>query len=86
FDTAHPADDTALRQKGSKAPYNVIINRTAAADLGFANPAAAIGQSLDGNGTMTIVGVVDDLRFRGPREPVASVEYRYASQPFASPY
>ncbi|WP_203308606.1 ABC transporter permease [Sphingomonas beigongshangi] len=86
FDTAHPADDTALRQKGSKAPYNVVINRTAAANLGFASPAAAIGQSLAGNGTMTIIGVVDDLRFRGPREPVASVEYRYSSKPFGSPY
>ncbi|WP_210357033.1 ABC transporter permease [Sphingomonas beigongshangi] len=86
FDAAHPADDIALRGKDSKAPYNVVINRTAAANLGFASPAAAIGQSLAGNGTMTIVGVVDDLRFRGPREPVASVEYRYSSKPFPSPY
>ncbi len=85
FDAAHPADDTALRQKGSKTPYNVVINRTAAADLGFASPAAAIGQSLDGNGAMTVIGVVDDLRFRGPRMPVGGVEYRYTSKPFSSP-
>ncbi|MBY9064195.1 ABC transporter permease [Sphingomonas yunnanensis] len=86
FDAAHPADDIALRQRGSKAPYHVVINRTAAADLGFASPAAAVGQALDGNGTMMIVGVVDDLRFRGPREPISAVEYRYSSKPFSSPY
>ncbi|KQU61608.1 transporter [Sphingomonas sp. Leaf339] len=84
FDTAHPGDDTALRQAGSKAPYNVVVNRTAAADLGFASPAAAIGGTLEGNGTMTIVGVVDDLRFRGPRQAIGGVEYRYSSKPFAS--
>ncbi|MGR6328868.1 ABC transporter permease [Sphingomonas sp. XXL09] len=86
FDRAHPADDVALRQKGSTTPHNVVINRSAAIDLGFASPAAAVGQSLDGNGLMTIIGVVDDLRFRGPRERVGGVEYRYSSKPFASPY
>lgn len=86
FDAAHPADDTARRQKGSTAPYNVVVNRSVVTDLGFASPTAAIGQSLDGAGLMTIIGVVDDLRFRGPRAPVGGVEYRYSSKPFASPY
>ncbi len=33
-----------------------------------------------------LIGVVDDLRFRGPRMPVGGVEYRYTSKPFSSPF
>jgi len=84
FDPAHPGDDYSLRAKGSKTPYSIVVNRTAAAAFGFADPQAAIGKPLQGNGNMTIIGVVDDLRFRGPREQVGGVVYRYNSRPFGN--
>ena len=86
FDAAHPGDDWSLRAKDSKAPYSVVINRTAATSFGFASPQAAIGKPLEGNGAMTIIGVVDDLRFRGPREEIGGVAYRYASKPFGNSF
>ncbi|MBZ6383946.1 ABC transporter permease [Sphingomonas sanguinis] len=86
FDRARPADDFSVHQRGSKTPYGVVINRTAAADLGFSDPATAIGKTMLGNGTQTIIGVVDDLRFRGPREVVGGIVYRYESKPFPSAF
>jgi putative ABC transport system permease protein len=86
FDQAHPSDDFGLRKKGSDTPYSIVINRTAANDLGFSSPQAAIGQTLLGDGTMRIIGVVDDLRFRGPRETVGGVSWIYSSKPFDSAF
>lgn len=86
FDRAHPGDDFALRTKGSKTPYSVVLNRDAAAQLGFRSPLEAIGKPLDGNGLMTVIGVVEDLRFRGPREQVGGVVYRFSSKAFPAAY
>jgi putative ABC transport system permease protein len=71
----------AQQVKGSKRAFNTVINRTAVGLLGFASPQAALGKQVDGNGMMTIIGVVDDLRFRGPREAIAGTFYRYDSRP-----
>ncbi|MFO1225423.1 FtsX-like permease family protein [Roseateles sp.] len=52
-----------------------VLDRSAAALLGFANPEAAIGQAVQVNPDyrngqpVTIVGVIDDLRFDRPRLP-----------------
>jgi putative ABC transport system permease protein len=81
FDKARPADDLAQHSGGSGAAVNTIINRSAAGLLGFRSPQDAIGKQVEGNGTMTIVGVVEDLRFRGPREPISGTFYRYDSRP-----
>ena len=60
---------------------NVVINRNAAAMLGFASPQAAIGEvvrtSLDGGdlAPTTIVGVVEDTRIRTARDPVEPIVY-----------
>lgn len=81
FDPSRPADDRALRAKGSTTPVNVVVNRRAVGLLGFASPQAAIGKSIEGDGTNIIVGVVDDLRFRGPREAIAGALYLYDSRP-----
>ena len=82
FDPTHPSDDLAAKVKGSTTPTAVVINRNAVRQLGFRSPQEAVGQSVDSNGPMTIIGVVDDLRFRGPREEVGGVVYRFNSRPF----
>ncbi|MEG8025467.1 FtsX-like permease family protein [Sphingomonas aurantiaca] len=88
FDTAH-ADDRALltlEQRKRTGP-NIVINRKAATALGFASPAAALGQTInDGSRPSTIIGVVDDVRFRSPRDPVDPVAYSYNSIDILSPY
>jgi len=81
FDRARPADDRALRANGSTTPFNVVINRRAASLLGFASPQAAIGRPLEGDASMTIIGVVDDLRFRGPRQTISGTFYRLDTRP-----
>ncbi len=57
---------------------NIMLNRTAARRLGFARAGEAIGEivSLDG-GTVRIVGVIADMRFGTPREPVEAFAYSY---------
>lgn len=82
FASDRPADDYAQRAQGSTSPYSVVINREAVAKLGFRSPQDAIGKPLEGNGTMTIIGVVDNLRFRGPREPVIGSVYLLSTRPF----
>jgi putative ABC transport system permease protein len=56
---------------------NVVVNALAAKQMGFADPAAAIGKTVSGEVLgnvglvpLTIVGVVQDSRFRSAREPV----------------
>ena len=83
FDEVHRTDDDDLA-KG--ATTGVVINRTAAAVLGFRDPDAAIGQGIfaASNGAPdkhVIVGVVQDVRFMSPREPVAAQFYVYGSKP-----
>jgi putative ABC transport system permease protein len=64
----------ALVQRG----VNVVVNELAAKQMGFATPAAAIGKQVKagqfdpeiGMLPLTIVGVVEDSRFRSVREPV----------------
>ncbi len=56
---------------------NIVVNRTAAQQMGFADPTQALGKSVRVNtypdeiGLLpaTIVGVVEDSRFRSMREP-----------------
>ncbi|WP_066723190.1 ABC transporter permease [Sphingomonas pituitosa] len=86
FDPGRPADDRALRAKGSTTPVNVVANRKAVGLLGFASPQAAIGKTVEGDGTNIIVGVVDDLRFRGPREAIAGTLYLYDTRPLNDAY
>jgi putative ABC transport system permease protein len=81
FDRSRPADDRALRVTGSTAPFNVVVNRTAVRLLGFASPQAAIGKPIEGDASMTIIGVVDDLRFRGPRQTISGTFYRLDTRP-----
>ena len=63
--------------------FNVVVNETAARRLGFATAQAAVGRQISippfsdarGPSTATIVGVVEDARFRSLRDPVEPIVY-----------
>ncbi len=66
-------------------PFNVLINETAAKRFGF-SPAQAPGKTFTmlpdpdhprGRATLTIVGVVDDFKIDGAKEPVKPTAYFY---------
>jgi putative ABC transport system permease protein len=66
--------------------YNVVLNRLAAQRLGFADPRQAVGKTLlgddgdvetHGRTPVTIIGVVQDSRFRSIRDPVAPMMFLY---------
>jgi putative ABC transport system permease protein len=79
--TAHGSDDSL--NKG--APTGAVINRTAAASLGFESPAAALGKTVLAGDRRTIVGVVDDIRFRSPHDPVPPMMYLFRSRDLEYP-
>jgi len=76
-----PKEAAALARRG----INIVINESAAKSLGYPNPAAAVGKTFKGNllfmapepTTATIIGVVQDSRFRSVRDPVAPIIFRY---------
>ncbi|QMW21717.1 ABC transporter permease [Sandaracinobacteroides saxicola] len=76
-----PALEQALAARGA----NVVVNALAAQRLGFATPAAAIGKTVKlalvrdiyGPVAVTIVGVVDDVRYRSIREPLEPIIFTY---------
>ena len=78
---ATPADEQALVRRG----LNVVVNASGAKLLGFADPKAAVGKQIlasfveDENGLVpaTIVGVVNDARFRSVRDPIQPIVFRY---------
>lgn len=74
------------------APHSAVINLSAVKQLGFASPQEAIGKlMIDGsgggngassinsglNGMSRIVGVIGDMRFRSPHDPVRPTIYYY---------
>jgi putative ABC transport system permease protein len=66
---------------------NLVVNERAARDLGFTNPADAVGKTYtigfvdpeNGAVPMTIVGVVKDTRMRSIRQPLEAVAYRLSN-------
>jgi putative ABC transport system permease protein len=67
--TAYGSDDSL--NEGS--PTGAVINRTAAASLGFESPAAALGKT------------VLDIRFRSPHYPVPPTLYLFRSRDLNTP-
>ncbi len=90
FDDARADDRARLSPEQRKAVGpNIVINRTAVAALGYASPQDAVGRAIsNGERSESIIGVVDDLRFRSPRDSVDPVAYQYNTvdidQPFAA--
>jgi putative ABC transport system permease protein len=75
FDSSREADDLHPGESGRER--NIVINRQAVTALHFASPDAAVGKTVGGDRPRTIIGVVDDLRFDGPREPVSPTYYYF---------
>ena len=73
------ASPDGLKRRG----LNVVVSRSAAAKFGFRAPRAALGQDIqvavDGMKMVpaTIVGVVEDIRFRSARAPISPTVYLY---------
>ena len=85
-----PADlmpSEAQPQLGTHASrsFNAVFNRSAIRALGFASPEAAVGQTLAVGDAITIIGVMDDLRFGDPREAVQPQAYYLATDHSYSP-
>lgn len=86
----NPSDDEqrALAQRG----VNVVINARGARDLGFADPAEAVGKTFqmglvnpeNGAVPVTIVGVVKDTRLRSIRDPLEPIVYLLGNYGFSN--
>jgi putative ABC transport system permease protein len=72
-------EQRALAERG----LNIVVNASAARDLGFTRPQDAVGKQFRmglvepeiGSVPVTIVGVVGDTRFRTIRQPLESMSY-----------
>lgn len=62
----------------TQAKRNLIINRAAAAALGFATPQDAVGKELKAAGTFAIIGVIENLNFDDPTAAVKPFAYALA--------
>ena len=80
-----PDQDAAIAAMAHRG-YNVVLNAGAARQLGFSDPARAIGVTLladdgdvetVGRTPATVIGIVGDSRFRSIREPVAPTIFLY---------
>ena len=90
---ARPMDDATtpsppspeVQQALVRRGVNVVVSREAARRLGFASPREAIGKQIQtsivdsdyGLVPSTIVGVVDDVRYRSVRDPLQPMFYLY---------
>ncbi len=80
------SDADPVGKGADKREHNVILNRSAILRLGFATPADAIGQVIaEGDRPARVVGVVADMRFATPREPLNAVSYSYRPDGGISP-
>lgn len=70
----HPSDAV---DPASPRPRSVVLNRRAVGLLGFDDPTNAIGVTIsDGDErAATIIGVIGDMRFSSPRDPVEPLAY-----------
>jgi putative ABC transport system permease protein len=77
YEAATPAE-AAAQQDFVRRGLNIVVNEAAAKELGWSRPEQALGQNIRadlistdaGLIPATIVGVVQDARFRSAREPV----------------
>ena len=78
-----PGNDDAVAPMLMARGLNIVINRRAALNLGFNDPASVIGKqiriSMDGENMVpcTVVGVVEDTRIRTAREEIEPLVFTY---------
>ncbi len=92
FDRANPHDDAqfaegdlAAQEALARRGVNIVVNVSGAKQLGFANPADAVGKTIRtgmveeqfGMVPTTIVGVVPDIQLRSFREPIEPIMFVY---------
>ena len=82
FDAAHGEDDGQGDEWVGGRQISAVVNRKATILLGYASPVRAIGGRFDMNTRsglehVTIIGVVQDVRFMSPRDPVQPQFYLY---------
>jgi putative ABC transport system permease protein len=89
YEAATPAE-MRVQQDFLRRGLNIIVNESAARDLGWADPADALGKTISadlidtkaGLVAATIIGVVQDARFRSAREPVEPVIFMNKPEEF----
>ena len=88
LDQGHGADQMAMA--GVRSPMekpdtvtNVVLDRQAAARMGFASPSEAINKLLlvRDHHKVRIVGVIEGMRFNSPREPRRATLYLFDGNP-----
>lgn len=79
FDPARRDDDSQIGHQGRG--QNIVINRRGVGQLRFPSPKEAIGQTVGGDRPRTIIGVIDNMRFDTPRDPIAPTYFYYNSDP-----
>nr|WP_269109947.1 FtsX-like permease family protein [Acetobacter senegalensis] len=83
FDTQH-GQDYVLSDRRAENGASIILSRLAAEQFGFSSPQDAIGQELREVGlpqTYRVIGVIDDIRFRGAKSRMAPLLYFGTSGP-----
>ena len=72
--------DESAHTPGGKHGVNVVLNESAVRALGYGSPHAAIGKPVQEDVSNTVVGVIADMRFRSPREPVPPMLYFFTAK------
>ena len=84
-DSTVPEDEAGLAALARRG-YNVVLNEAAARRLGFSDPGRAVGRTIladdgdveaVGRTPVTIIGVVENSRFRSIRDPLAPMIFLY---------
>ncbi|HST36056.1 MAG TPA: ABC transporter permease [Allosphingosinicella sp.] len=84
-DATAPEDEAGLAAMARRG-YNVVLNEAAARRLGFGDPGQAVGRTIladdgdveaVGRTPITIIGVVENSRFRSIRDPLAPMIFLY---------
>ena len=79
FDPARREDDLEVVDQAKGV--NILINRLAVKQLRFASPEAAVGKTIGGDRPRTVIGVIENMRFDTPHDPIAPTYFYYSSDP-----
>jgi len=89
-DDAPPSDPAGAPATGPKPPRNVVVNAGVLKMLGFKSASDAVGKTIlsgrddGGFDPLTIVGVIDNIRFRSPHATIPATIYLLKSRDFES--
>jgi len=78
-------DDKGIHAADVGVVTNVVVNRSAVTQMGFKNPQEALNglADFDGDRTIRIVGIIDDMRFRSPKDKIAPSVYALDLTPWS---